>query len=192
MYFTTGRRKCQGVGRWALTRCARCGLSRPHGRSYDRKQDTRAGAHERKAPAVTMLKPGRTGRWCAPTERTLGEALPSTDSPPCKRDLVVARRGLAACLAETRIFGTLDCRSSREAPCAPCCGARASRARRRPLRWSAASKGASIASRYSYLPPSQKGFKIRPSQMHFAASGIVDLSARCKHVLHGNSGPTVR
>ena len=50
-----------------------------------------------RTPALTRLKPGRTGCRCAPTERTHGEALPPSVSPPWKRDLVVARRGPAAC-----------------------------------------------------------------------------------------------
>jgi hypothetical protein len=37
-----------------------------------------------------------------------------------------------------------------------------------------------------------KDFKARPGHMHFADSGIVDLSARCKHVIHGGSGPILR
>jgi hypothetical protein len=106
------------------------------------EQDTRAGGPTFVDSCLTVLKSGRTGRWCAPTERILGGALPSVDSPPWKRDLVSSSTRTCCKLpserpgsrfAGTRISRTLDCRSSREAPCAPCCGVRASRARRRPL-----------------------------------------------------------
>lgn len=54
-------------------------------------------------------------------------------------------------------------RSRREAPCAPRCGARASRVRRRPPRWSTRSKDASIASKGSYqIPPYQIGALTTP------------------------------
>ena len=59
--------------------------------------------------------------------------------------------------------------SRREAPCTPRCGARASRARRKPSRWLTRSKDASIASKGLYqIPPYQIGALTTPYHMRKA------------------------
>jgi hypothetical protein len=154
-----------------------------------------------RAPALIVLKPGRTRRWCAPTERTLGEASPSADSPPWKRDLVVARRGLAACFPQN------DRAPASLGPGSPVCSTAALGARR-PAHHAAAPERAvlvedllggqqrpkalqSLLDTHIYLRL-KKGYKLRPGYVHFANSDIVDLSALCERVLHSGSGRTVR
>jgi hypothetical protein len=158
-----------------------------------------------RTPALTVLKPGRTERWCAPTERILGEALSSSDSPPWKRDLVVARRGLAARFPQNdRVPTSLG-------PGSPGRSTAVLGARRPAHHRPAPSRAVLVEDllggqqdpkalqplldAHIYLRLT-KGFKLRPGYMHFACSGIGDLCAcLCawwQHVLHSGYGRTAR
>jgi hypothetical protein len=91
---------------------------------------------------------------------SLTERSRSSSTRTCR---VLPPERLGPRLAGTRISGTRDCHASREAPCAPSSGARASRVRRRPPRWSTRSKDASIASKGSYqIPPYHIGASTTP------------------------------
>jgi hypothetical protein len=147
------------------------------------------------------LKPGRTVCWCASKARTHGEALPSSVSPPWKRNLVVARRGPAACYSwnnrasaslgpGSRVLSTTALPARRPAYHRPAL-ARAVRVEDLLGGQQGPKALQPLLDAHIYVRP-KKGFKIRPGYMHFVISGIVDLCAWCDRVVHSGSGRTVR